>query len=98
MLPLSISSPENKLESMTLVSLPKDFKEEKKKMRISYALVIKGLEDGMENAIMEVVKLVLEEFNKVVADDTLNSLPPLRNIKYQTDLVPGASLLNLPNY
>lgn len=59
---------------------------------------MKGVEDGMDNVIPEVVKSVPEEFSEVVSDDTSDSLPPLRNIQHQIDLVPGESLPNLPHY
>ncbi|GKB51271.1 retrotransposon protein, putative, ty3-gypsy subclass [Tanacetum coccineum] len=55
-------------------------------------------QDVMENAIPVVVKPLLAEFSKIVADDTLNALPSLRNIQHQIDLIPGASLPNLPHY
>ena len=101
MLPLGVTSPAKKLESKTLVTLvssPKEFQAERKETGVSYALVVKGVEDGMDNVIPEVIKPVLEEFIKVVADDTPDSLPPLRNIQHQIDLVPRASLPNLPHY
>ncbi|GJY26805.1 hypothetical protein Tco_0401531 [Tanacetum coccineum] len=71
---------------------------ERKEKRVSYALIVKGVEDGMENVILTVIKPLLAKFRKVVADDTLNALLPLRNIQHQIDLNPEASLRNLPNY
>nr|GEZ82273.1 RNA-directed DNA polymerase [Tanacetum cinerariifolium] len=57
-----------------------------------------GIEDVMENAISTVIKPLLAEFGKIVTDDTSDTLPPLRNIQHQIDLIPGASLHNLPHY
>nr|GEY64200.1 Asp_protease_2 domain-containing protein [Tanacetum cinerariifolium] len=37
-----------------------------------------GIKDGMENEISEVIRSMLEEFSKVVVDDTKDSLTPLR--------------------
>ncbi|GJV46367.1 putative CCCH-type zinc finger family protein [Tanacetum coccineum] len=93
-----IISPKNALGSKTLVASPKDFQAEKKETGVSYALVVKGIEDVMKNAIPAVVKPLLAEFSKIVVDDTPDALPPLRNIQHQFDLIPGASLPNLPHY
>nr|GEW30950.1 hypothetical protein [Tanacetum cinerariifolium] len=89
------------VESKTLVTFvasAKEFQAERKETRVSYALVMKGIEDGMENSISAVVKPLLAEFSKTVADDTPDTLPPLRNIQHQFNLVPEASLPNLPHY
>ncbi|GJT18232.1 transposon ty3-I gag-pol polyprotein [Tanacetum coccineum] len=54
MLPLSVVSPKKKLKSknlVTLVASPKEFQAERKETGVSYALVEKGVEDVMENAI-----------------------------------------------
>ncbi|GJX18743.1 hypothetical protein Tco_0221420 [Tanacetum coccineum] len=96
-----VVSHKKKLENKTLVTLvvsPKEFQAERKDTGVSYALVVKGVEDVMENAIPAVVKPLLAEFSKIVADDTPDALPPLRNIQHQIDLIPGASLPNLPHY
>ncbi|GJW00070.1 transposon ty3-I gag-pol polyprotein [Tanacetum coccineum] len=89
------------LESKTLVTLvasPKEFQAKKKETGVSYALVVKGVEDVMKNAIPAVVKPLLAKFSKIVADDTPDALPLLRNIQHQIDLIPGVSLPNLPHY
>nr|GEU70271.1 putative nucleotidyltransferase, ribonuclease H [Tanacetum cinerariifolium] len=46
----------------TLVASPKEFQAKRKETRVSYALVMKGVEDVMENAIPAVVKPLLVEF------------------------------------
>ncbi|GJS75354.1 RNA-directed DNA polymerase [Tanacetum coccineum] len=47
----------------------------------------------MENAIPTVIKPLLVEFGKIVIDDTLDALPPLRNIQHQIDLSRKTALL-----
>nr|GEZ05314.1 transposon Ty3-I Gag-Pol polyprotein [Tanacetum cinerariifolium] len=54
----------------------RNFKFGEKGYNISYALVVKGVDDGMMNSIPKVAKQVFEEFNKVLADDPYNFLPP----------------------
>ncbi|GJX65976.1 transposon ty3-I gag-pol polyprotein [Tanacetum coccineum] len=101
MLPLGVVALKKKLKNKTLVTLvasPKEFQEERKETRVSYDLVVKGVEDGMENAIPKVIKPLLAEFSKVLADDTPDALPPLRNNQHQIDLIPRASLPNIPHY
>ncbi|GJW38774.1 transposon ty3-I gag-pol polyprotein [Tanacetum coccineum] len=96
MLPLSVVSPKSKLKNKTLATLvtsPKDFQAERKETGVSYALVVKGIEDVMENALSAVVKPLLAEFGNTVADDTPVTLPPLRNIQHQIDLSRKTTLL-----
>nr|GEW74599.1 transposon Ty3-I Gag-Pol polyprotein [Tanacetum cinerariifolium] len=101
MLPLGVVSPKMKLENKTLVTLvasPKEFQAQRKETGVSYALVMKDVKDVMENEIPTVIKPLLAEFGKIVAEDTPDALPPLRSIQHQIDLIPGASLPNLPHY
>nr|GEZ00300.1 RNA-directed DNA polymerase [Tanacetum cinerariifolium] len=70
-----------------------DFQAERKETGVSYALVMKGVNDVMENAIPTIIKPLLAEFDKIVIDDTLDALPPLRNIQHQIDLSRKISLL-----
>ncbi|GJW73582.1 hypothetical protein Tco_0132952, partial [Tanacetum coccineum] len=54
-----VISTKTKLENKTLAALvasPKDFQAERKEMGVSYALVMKGVNDVMENAIPAVIK------------------------------------------
>ncbi|GKD48318.1 transposon ty3-I gag-pol polyprotein, partial [Tanacetum coccineum] len=72
-----VVSPRKKLESKTLVifvASPKEFQVEKKETGVSYALVVKGVEDFMKKAIPTVVRPLLAEFGKTVADDTSDAL------------------------
>ncbi|GJS08545.1 transposon ty3-I gag-pol polyprotein [Tanacetum coccineum] len=87
---------DTKLENKTLATLvasPKDFQAERKETGVSYALVMKGVNDVMENAIPEIIKPLLAEFGKSVTDDTLDALSPLRNIQHQIDLNRKITLL-----
>ncbi|GJT04544.1 RNA-directed DNA polymerase [Tanacetum coccineum] len=101
MLPLGVVSPKMKLENKTLVTLVaslKKFQVERKETGVSYALIMKGVKDVIENSVPAVVKPLLDEFSKIVADDTPDALPPLRNIQHQIDLILEASLPSLPHY
>ncbi|XP_031402603.1 uncharacterized protein LOC116212173 [Punica granatum] len=72
-----------------------DFKESKE----MHVLIVKDL--PLEKQIMEVLKEVkplLVEFEEIIHEELPDGLPPMRDIQHQIDLIPGASLLNLPHY
>ena len=48
--------------------------------------------------VPEVVKPLLQEFQKVIPDELPDELPPIHDIPYQFDLIIGDSLLNLTHY
>ncbi|GJU06167.1 hypothetical protein Tco_1122597 [Tanacetum coccineum] len=78
---------------VTLVGLHKRVLAERKETGVSYALVVKGVEDVMKNAIPAVIKPLLAEFGKIMTDDTPDALPPLMNIQHQIDLRRKTTLL-----
>ncbi|GJR10468.1 putative RNA-directed DNA polymerase [Tanacetum coccineum] len=91
-----VVSPKTKLETKTLVTLvasPKEFQAKSKQRIVYFALVVNGVKDVMENAMPVVIKQLLAEFGKIMTDDTLDALPPLRNIQHQIDLSRKTTLL-----
>ena len=44
------------------------------------------------------VENLLDDFIDMVPDEFPSELPPLRDIQYAIDLVPGSQLPNLPHY
>jgi len=44
------------------------------------------------------IQLLLNDFKEIVGDDLLASLPPLRSISLQIDLISGSSLPNKDPY
>lgn len=78
-----------------------EFEEECVKSGVVYALI--GRNEKRDIVVMfedypiEIQQL-LEKYKELVGDDFPPGLPPLRSIEHAIDLIPGASLPNLPAY
>jgi len=68
-----------------------------KETKQQFALVVKE-EINPPIEVLEKMKPMLEEFQRIVHDELPDELPPMRDIQYHINLIPGASLPNLPLY
>ena len=74
-----------------------DFFKQVKDPNFVVALVVKGQSEATIN-IPTKVQEVLADFPDLSPNELPNELPPMRNIQHHIDLVPRASLPNLPHY
>lgn len=100
MQPQSSSSPTPSLTANPHVLIMRKFEEERKEKGVMFALVCKQAIEPDENSKKnpQDVKPILREFTDLTANESRNQLPPMRAIQHAIDLVPGASLPNLPYY
>ncbi|XP_020084894.1 uncharacterized protein LOC109707772 [Ananas comosus] len=95
-----IDASPKKCKVVGLVAGP-EFEEECVKSGVVYALI--GRNEKRDIVVMfedypiEIQQL-LEKYKELVGDDFPPGLPPLRSIQHAIDLIPGASLPNLPAY
>lgn len=82
-----------------------EFVEEMKSAGSLYMLVAKSVGDLQTNEtkklnhnIPNCVRHLLTEFEELISDELPNCLLPMRDIQNHINLIPGASLPNLPHY
>ncbi|XP_040373007.1 uncharacterized protein LOC112194683 [Rosa chinensis] len=85
---------------LTLSSSELEMEEAFKESEVICPVVIKGLLTAKKEDMMipKEVQNMLGEFEELISDELPNELPPMRDIHHQIDLVPEASLPNLPHY
>jgi hypothetical protein len=75
-----------------------EFLEEVKGTQEILALVPGEISSPTIQTIPELVRLMLEEFRDITPEEVPALLPPMRDIQHCIDLIPEASLPNLPHY
>ena len=66
-------------------------------MKQKFALIVnEEVRPSVE--VPEKIKPILEEFQRIVHNELPDELPPMRDIQYHINLIPGASLPNLSHY
>ncbi|CAM8953952.1 unnamed protein product [Rhodiola kirilowii] len=81
-----------------LLSSREAFFAEAKDATVLYALVVSPSIDTVPTKLPEVVQSLLQGFTDIILEELPSGLPPMRDIQHHIDLVPGASLPNLPHY
>ena len=86
-----------KTNSISLITA-KAFSQDVEKGAPFVILATKEITKESNTAIPSEVTPLIAEFADVFPEDLPDKLPPMRDIQHAIDLVPGASLPNLPHY
>ena len=74
-----------------------------KELQIVHALIVRQVmtveeEKDWAKELLDRIKELLGEFMERVSEELPDGVPPMRDIQHHIDLMPGASLPNLPHY
>ena len=94
----SVVAPTRAKKQPILLTKATDFLEEVKDARGILAFIPGEIRSPTNQAIPEPMCLMLEEFRDITLEEMLALLPPIRDIQHCIDLIPRASLPNLPHY
>ena len=88
-----------RMNFLTIMHDPSSLISKCKETQEMHLMVVKGEVESMDLVRAQIpmeVQTLLEEFDYVILEDLPIGLPPMRNIQHHLDLIPGASLPNLP--
>ena len=84
--------------ALLIVNNEDEFDKECKELKQVYAVVVTDGEPKKVAEIPDSIQPLIKEFEVLLPEELLASLPPMRDIQHCIDLAHGASLPNLPHY